>query len=323
MFVELVPDQRIRLERFPGYLARSESSDGASGRKQASYDSMMFVPVGEPAVRVAGVKRGEFHFAASIPNDEFARLQSDPEVTPRLNDMPFWLLGAFNHRAGMMTNKKIRQAFQAALDLEAVMRGVYGDRRFWRISASLVPDGHPLWTDAGKEYLNQRNPARARQLLAEGGYKGEPVRWLTTMEYADFGTAAQVAKPMLERAGFVVDLQLTDWATLISRRARPELWDVFVTSDALAPEPALLLSLQPTWPGWYDNRDMGAMLTLLRRYADPKARRNLWARMQRLWYEDAASIKFGDFYSMDVQRRELKGFTNKPVPIWWNSWLER
>ena len=179
-----------------------------------------------------------------------------------------------------------------------------------------------MWNDAGKELVNQKNPSRARQLLTEAGYKGEPVRWLTTMEYADFGTAAQVAKPMLERAGFAVDLHVVDWATLVSRRARPELWDVFVTSFIFVPDPTLILVLQPTWPGWYDNRDMNAMMTLLRRHGDLKVRSELWQRMQRLWYEDAGTIKFGEFFGLQLLRKELKGYVSVPTQVWWNTWLE-
>jgi ABC-type transport system substrate-binding protein len=113
-----------------------------------------------------------------------------------------------------------------------------------------------------------------------------------------------------------------DWATLVSRRARPELWDVFSTGFGTVPDPAFMLVLQPGWPGWYDNREMNAMMTLLRRHSDPKVRLDIWKRMQKLWYEDAGSIKHGDSYRLHLHRRELKGYTNMPTHVWWNAWLE-
>ncbi|MGH2373865.1 MAG: ABC transporter substrate-binding protein [bacterium] len=321
-FVERLPDRHVRLDRYDGYAARSEQPDGQAGRKHAYFDSILFIPVPDAAVRIAGVKRGDYHFGAAIPSDEYDRLRADPDIVPALVSVPSWLGAIFNHRTGLMTNRKIRQAFQAALDQEAVMQAAYGNRRFWQINPGLMPRDHPMWTDAGKEFVNQKNPARARQLLAEAGYKGEPVRWLTTTEYADFGTAAQVTKPMLERAGFTVDLQVVDWATLIARRSRPELYDVFITSFIFVPDPTLMLVLQSTWPGWYDNRDMNAMMTLLRRHADPKVRQELWGRMQKLWYEDAGTIKFGEYFGLQLHRKELKGYLNVPTQVWWNSWLE-
>jgi peptide/nickel transport system substrate-binding protein len=322
-FVEHLPDRHVRLDRFEGYAARTEEPDGATGRKHAYFDSIYVIPVPDPAVRVAGVKRGEFHFGETIPPDEYDRLRADPELVAHIGSTPLWLTAVFNHRSPLMGNRKIRQAFQAAIDHEAVMRAAYGSPRFWRLDPGLMPKEHYMWTDAGKEFYNQKNPTRARQLLTEAGYRGEPVRWITTMEYVAYGTAAQVVKPMLERAGFTVDLQVVDWATLVARRARPELWEVFSTAFSFVPDPVFLLALAPTWPGWYDNRDMNAMMTLLRRHADPKVRHDLWKRMQKLWYEDAGTIKFGDYFLLHLHRRELKGYVDSPTHVWWNAWLER
>jgi peptide/nickel transport system substrate-binding protein len=229
----------------------------------------------------------------------------------------------FNKRAGMMTNPKIRQAFNTALDNEAIMRSAFGPRDLWRLDPSIMARGHPMWTDAGKEFYNQKNPERARQLLAEAGYRGEPLRWLATMEYPWMGTAAMAAKPMLERAGFVVDLQFVDWATLVARRARPELYDVFTTGFSLVPDPTFLLALSPVWPGWYENRDMAAMLTLMRRHTDPKVRMEIWNRAQRLYYEDMPAVKVGDFFFVHVARREFEGYTGRPMSTFWNTWLSR
>jgi peptide/nickel transport system substrate-binding protein len=322
-FVEHLPDRHIRLDRFDGYASRTEAPDGATGRKHAHFDSIFFVPVPDPAVRIAGVRRNEFQFADTVPPDEYARLRGDRSLTPHIVSTPLWLTAVFNHRSPLMADRRIRQAFQIAIDHEAVMRAAYGDRRFWRLDPGLMPREHHMWTDAGKERFDVNDPARARQLLQEAGYRGQPVRWLTTMEFVAYGTAAQVAKPMLERAGFNIDLQVVDWATLVARRARPELWDVFSTAFGFVPDPIFLLTLNPAWPGWFNNRDMNAMMTLLRRHADPNVRRDLWARMQRLWYEDAGSIKFGDYFLLHLHRRELRGFVDSPTNIWWNSWLER
>jgi peptide/nickel transport system substrate-binding protein len=321
-FVEHLPDRHIRLDRFEGYASRTEEPDGTTGRKSAHFDSILFLPVSDAAVRISGVKSGEYHFADSIPSDEFARLRADRDLVPFVDENPRWLHAVFNHRSPLMSNQKIRQAFQAALDHEAVMRAAFGPSQFWRLDPGIMSREHFMWTDAGREFYNQKNPTRARQLLTGAGYKDEPLRWLTTMEYPHFSTAAQVSKPMLERAGFSVDLQMMDWATLISRRGRPDLWDVFVTAHGLRPDPTQLLPLDPNWSGWYDHRDMRAMISLMRRHSDPKVRHDLWVRMQRLFYEDAASIKFGDFFPLHLHRKELQGYVSRPTHVWWNSWLE-
>ncbi len=322
-FVEHLPDRHVRLERFDGYASRSDAPDGFAGRKTAYLDTLLFVPVPDVAVRIAGVQRGEYHFADSVPQDEFARLQADPAVVPFIPPVPLWLTTVFNKRSGPFVNRKLRQAWLAALDMEAVMRGTFGSPRFYRLDPALLPKPHYMWTDVGKEHYNQKNPERARQLLAEAGYRGEPIKWMTTMEYQAYGVSAQIAKPMLERVGFVFDFQVVDWATLISRRNWPDLWDALNTAQLTFPDPTQVLVLNASWPGWYENREMQAMLTLLARHADPRVRMAIWRRAQRLFWEDVPAIKYGDYFLLHVHRRELRGYTGQPGHAFWNVWLER
>lgn len=322
-FVEHLPDRHIRLDRFEGYIPRGEEPDGETGRKHAYLDSLFFIPLPDASVRIAGVQRGEYHFARWVPPDEFARLRAIPGVVPHVVGTPWQLVVVFNHRAGLMTNPKIRQAFQAALDYEAVLRGTFGPREFWRMNPGLVPIGHPMWTDAGKEFYNQKNPAKARQLLTEAGYAGQPLRWVTTMELPAYGISAQLAKPMQERAGLVVDLQFMDWASAVARRGRPELWDAFSTAMPPQVDPALSPFLVPGGIGWYDYIEKNAMLTLMRRHSDHKVRMDIMRRLQTLWFEHAGFISYGDYFGLNLHRRELHGYMSRPSEIWWNSWLER
>ena len=321
-FVEHLPDRHIRVDRFDQYKPVAEAPSGMAGRREALLDSILFLPVPDPAVRVAGVIRGDFQFADTVPHDEYPRLRAIRGVVPFTDPMAWWHAFIFNHQSPLMRDRRIRQAFQAALDMDPIMRGVYGPRQFWRLDPGLVPKEHPMWTDAGKEFYNQKNPERARQLLAEAGYKGEPIRWLVTTEIMPHFVSVNIAKPQLERAGFVIDLQVTDWATVVSRRVRPELYEVHTTRLGFVPDPTQLLVMLPTWPGWYANRDMQGMMTLLRRHAAPHVRKEIWARAQRLFYEDAATIKLGDYFTMHLLRGEVKGFTGIPGTHHWNVWLE-
>lgn len=266
------PDRHIRLDRFDGYVSRTEAPEGNTGRKFAYLDSIFFVPVSDLAVRIAGTRRGDFQFAEQIPSDQHEQLRSDSNLVPYVATLPFWNAAIFNNRQGLMANPKIRQAFLAAIDDEPVMRAAFGPTQFWRLDAGVMPKEHPMYTDAGKEFYNQKNPSKARALLQEAGYRGEPVRWMTTTEFPHQAVSAQVVKPMLERAGFVVDLQVSDWATVVGRRVRPELWEVFSTQIAFFPDPVFQVPLQHTWPGWWSHRDGMAMMELLRRHTNPQTR---------------------------------------------------
>ena len=69
---------------------------------------------------------------------------------------------------------------------------------------------------------NEHNTAKAKRLLQEAGYKGEPIRFMTTQEYKYMYDFALVTKQQLEDVGFDIDLQVLDWATVVKRRSQPE-----------------------------------------------------------------------------------------------------
>ena len=322
-FGEYLPDRHVRLDRFDQYKSVDEAPSGFAGRREAYVDSIFFLSLPDPAVRVAGVTRGEYQFADTVPHDEFPRLQGVRGVVPFVIPVPAWQGFIFNKRQGVMTDVRMRRAVQVALDMDAILRGTFGPRQFWRVDPGMMPKEHPLWNDAGKEFYNQKNPERARQLLAEAGYRGQPIRWLVSSEFVPHLTATSIAKAQLERAGFVIDLQVSDTATVGTRRARPDLYDVFTTGFSFVPDPTNLLVLLPSFPGWYESREMDAHLKLLTRHTDPKVRKEIWKRAQRQFYEDAATVKIGDWYWLHALREEVKGFTGVPGPYYWNVWLDR
>jgi peptide/nickel transport system substrate-binding protein len=65
-FVEHRPDRHIRLTRFKDYSARAEPPDGFGGKRTAWLDEILFVPVPDTAVRLAGVETGEYHHAMFV-----------------------------------------------------------------------------------------------------------------------------------------------------------------------------------------------------------------------------------------------------------------
>lgn len=322
-FVEHTPDVRIRLERFDRYRPRTDPPDGQAGRREPLLDAIEILPVPDASVRIAGVIRGDYHFAHSIPTDEYARLRAITSVAPLVIGTPQWAGFVFNHRSGLMTGKALRRAALAALDEEAILRGTYGPRQFWRATPSFFPPGHAMWTEAGAAVYRQRDPALARRMLEDAGYRGQPVRWMVSSEMPHHLTAATIARSQLEDAGLVIDLQVMDWATLVGRRSRPEGWDVFTTTFGFVPDPVFLLPLQPGWPGWYQDREMQAYLRLLWRHADPQVRQAIWARAQRRFYEEAVAARLGDWFPLQLHRAELRGVVAGPGTFHWNVWMAR
>jgi peptide/nickel transport system substrate-binding protein len=323
-FVEHKPDRHIRLARFKDYAARTEAPDGYGGRRTAYVDEIHFVPVPDVAVRLAGAETGEFHYAQQIKQDQYERIKGLPALDARIVKPWGWITAVPNHKQGLMTQKKLRQAIQAALDLEPIMAAAVGNRDFYRVDGALFyPEQRQWHTQVGAAVHHQKNPAKARKLLAEAGYAGQPVRWITTKEYEWMYKSALVAKQQMEDAGFKVDLQVVDWATLVQRRNKPELFDIFSTGFTLTVDPALATSLQCNWPGWWCHEEKDRLMTDLARESDPRKRRAIIERVQAIFHDDVGRLKLGDYFLLDVTRKELRGFTSTPELFLWNAWLAR
>jgi peptide/nickel transport system substrate-binding protein len=321
-FVEHKPDRHIKLARFKEYSARPEPPNGYGGKRTAFVDEIRFIPVPDVAVRLAGVETGEYHFAQQIKQDQYDRIKTIAGIEPRVIRFGGWPTAVINHKQGLMTNKKLRQALQAALDMEPILTAGYGNKTFYRLDGSVFPPEQALWhlPVAGGVY-NQKSRDKARRLLQEAGYNGEPIRWVTTKEYEWMYKIALVSKQQLEEAGFKIDLQVVDWATLVQRRNKPELYEIFSTGFTFTEDPALATALQCNWPGWWCHEEKDRLMADLARESDGKKRRAVIERIQAIFHEDVGRIKFGDSFALDIQRKELRDVGDMPLTYFWNAWL--
>ena len=170
---EWKPDQYIRMVRFDDYKPRNEKPNGYGGGKTAYLDEVRFQPVPEVATRVAQVETGELDFADDLNLDAYDRLKKNPNLRPIVSKPYYWLVAVLNKKEGLMTNAKLRQAWQAAIDIEPIMKNVAGGHtEFYRMDSSLIPPEIPAWhTKLSGLPWNERNKDKVKRLLAEAGYK--------------------------------------------------------------------------------------------------------------------------------------------------------
>jgi peptide/nickel transport system substrate-binding protein len=323
-FVEHRPDRHIKLARFKDYSPRAEAPSGFSGKRTAWLDELHFLPVSDTAVRLAGVQSGEYHHAMFIKQDAYERIKSQPDLESRIVKPRGWALLSLNHKAGLMTSKPLRQAVQAGLDMEPIMAAGFGHKDFYSLGPALFFAEQAWHSTAGGTPYNQRDKEKARRLMKEAGYARQPVRLITTQEYEFMYKTGLVAKQQLEELGFAIDLQVVDWATLNHRVQKPELWEMYTTGYPLNPDPALHVAFRCSFQGWWCNEEKERLVSELRQESDIKKRKALVERIQTIFYEDVGQVKLGDYNTLDVARRDLRGdFRTAPRLYFWNSWLAR
>lgn len=323
-FVERIPDRHTRFVRFDKYAARKEPPTGFGGKKIPYVDELIFIPVPDVTTRIAGTQSGDFQVGNRLAPDAYKRLKEDPKLDPVIVKAGDYIVGVFNKKTGPFTNKKLRQAALAALDMEAIMKGAMGQEEFYGLHNSVIAMRESIWwTDAGKEQYNQKNKEKAKRLLKEAGYKGEPIRWMCTMAYEWMYKSSLVAKQQLEDVGFKVDLQVLDWATVVQRRNDPAFYDVFVTGMIFFGDPTQVLTLSCDWPGWTCNPSIEALMTKLTQEITYEKRFALWKEIQKIYWDEVPVLQFGDYYILRVKQKNVKGDFNMIEPFFWNAWIEK
>src|SRR3989440_3003797 len=323
---EWKPDQYIRMVRFDDYKSRNDAPNGYGGGKTAYLDEVRWQPVPEVATRVAQVETGELDFADDLNLDAYDRLKKNSNLRPLVSKPYYWLVAVLNKKEGLMTNQKLRQAWQAAIDIEPIMKNVAGGHsEFYPMGFSpAIVEITPGRTKLSGLPWNEHNREKAKKLLQEAGYKKEPIRFVTTQEYKWMYDFALLTKQQLEDAGFTIDLQVVDWATVVKRRNNPKEYDVFTTGMGSFYDPTHHIYLTPGWPGWTTDEDIAKIQQELARETDPKKRMALWEKQTRQFYEKVPVIRYGDLFGLRAMRTSMKGFNEKTERIrFYNVWLDK
>lgn len=318
-FQERRPDQFVVLTRFDGYAARSEAASGYAGKREAKIAELRFIPVPNANTRVEGVIAGQYHFADQLPVESYKRIAATASVKPILvmpYGFPYFVL---NTRQGPFADKKVRQAYQLALSNSEMLLAAFGDEKFFRVTGSHFPKTSPFHSEAGSNAYNKADAAAARKLLAEAGYNGAPIRILNSKQFDFHHAMALVMAESLKAAGFKVQLDVVDWATLVQRRADPALYDVFITHSGYFPEPMLSPPQLGTGaPGWWDSPAKIATLSAFNAESDPVKRGQLWGKVQEVVYDEVPYVRAGEFAALSASSARMLGFTPMPMPAFWN-----
>jgi peptide/nickel transport system substrate-binding protein len=318
--IEYKPDTWVRVGKFPQYVSPPGKTDGYVGRREALVDEIRFLPSPNPTTRADGLLAGQYHWADNLTPESYARIHGKPDVVPGTLTAALWVLFIMNNKKGVMSNVLTRRAAQAAINCTDALAAAFGDKSLWTLQGSIYPDG-TAWYDPEAPGYNQGNTDKAAALLKQAGYKGEPIRILTSTQYDYQYKTAQVIEANLTEAGFKIDLVVTDWATILQRRQNPDQWDAFVTGHGVVPEPSSITVVNPSYPGWWDTPDKHAALEAFVTESDPAKRVPLWHKLQAQFYIDVPTVKIGAGYTTFGASKRMAGYYPGIWPAFWNTKL--
>lgn len=326
---EWTRDSKLRLERFDEYVSSAETVMGYGGKKYAWADAIEFYPVPEESARVAGLQAGDYHMDdRGIGNDQYEVLQGQPGLIAEILPPTNWDLHFLNWESPMFKdNLAMREAILYAMDPLPQLQSGRGGGDFVRLDPGLMMQQTAWYTTAGAEgRYNVYNPDTAKAKLQEAGYAGETLRFLTTQEYSYMYGQVIVMKQQLEDVGIVVDMQVTDWATVLENRAKPEAWEMFLTGHGFVPDPSQIsyVGQMNIYPGWWSSESSLALAADLLSETEFETRYGIWEQVQTAAYTELPALKTGDASICSFRSESVGGWDGQfeRGGKYWNFWIK-
>ncbi|CCM79851.1 ABC transporter substrate-binding protein [Rhizobium mesoamericanum] len=314
----------------PFYVPRKEPPSYYSGRKVAMFDKIEISYVPDPNTALAGMLTGKFDIWSAPPMDSVVALRGKPDLvvdkgTPAQGNIrPNYLVPPFN-------NVKARQALAYLIDQSEINLLSVGDPQFWRTCYAYLKCGSK-YGDEGA-YTGHRGVAdydKAKTLLQESGYKGEPIVILDPTDAAYDHAQMLYVAAQLRKIGANVDVQSMDWSTLASRRiskkpASEGGWNLFssIMEGEAATSPLRHLQLasncENAWFGWPCDAEIEQLRAAFIGAKDDDQRKEVAYKLQKRASEYLPFILTGESNYARVHRSDIEGF-NAAAPrlYFWN-----
>src|ERR1700732_4345491 len=234
---EFQPGVKAVYEKNTDYVPRKEPPSWTSGGKVVKVDRVEWITMADAQTAMNALQSGDIDFMENPSFDFLPVLAANPgKKVETLNKLGFQTLGRMNFLYPPFDNVKVRRAALMAMNQKEVLDALIGNPEYYRICGAFFVCGTPLATEEGSESLVKGNGmAQAKKLLAESGYDGTPVVIMAPGDVVTLKAQPIVAAQQLRDAGFKVDVQATDWQTVVSRRTSQKPvkeggWNMFFTN---------------------------------------------------------------------------------------------
>jgi peptide/nickel transport system substrate-binding protein len=209
-FVSRVQQDRIILKRFDKYW----------NKDAYHFDKVVFLPIPDASVRLANLRAGDLDITEGIAASDIKTVQADSKLAlAKVTGLGYMGL-TYNIANGSVSpdnpfakDARVREAFSLALDRDAINQVVFeGQYTPSNQAFSPVSPYHVNLPVAG------RDVEKAKALLAAAGIKTPLNVDILVPNNPTSLQVGQVIQAMASEAGFNVNLQMTEFATLLDRQ---------------------------------------------------------------------------------------------------------
>jgi len=306
-------------ERNPDYVPAAGVPSLTAGAKVAHFDRVEWRIIPDAGTAAAALQAGEVDWVETPPPEIQLLLRRQRALQlAALDPLPNVGILRLNHLHPPFDNPDLRRALYPAIDQADYMAAVVGtDPMLYSTGVGVYTPGSSYASRAGMEpLLSPRSIDRARALRRAAGYDGGTMRLIGPTDILAPSALTQVAADMFSKLGFNLDLALSDWGTVVQRRASKEPvekggWSALLTAlnstDAADPglHPLLRGNGTQGWPGWPTIPELEQLRDSWFNAEDPGERHRLADEMQRVALNAVAFIPVGAYLQLTALRRNL------------------
>jgi peptide/nickel transport system substrate-binding protein len=329
---ERVPGAKVVYERNENYVPRaSGTTEWTAGPKIVNVDRIEWNVIPDAATAMGALQNGEADWWEQPTFDLLPLLHKTSNLTLDILDPTgFPSMLRFNQLFPPFDNPAIRRALLGAVDQADFMTAVAGtDPSGWKDKVGYFPPGSPLANDVGMKVLEgPRDLDKVKKDLVASGYKNEKIVVMVASDFPVLNAMGQVGADMLQKVGMNVDLQITDWGSVVQRRAsrKPPAeggWSVFFTSfggiDQFTPAGHLGLRGNGTngWFGWATEPKLEELRAAWFAAPDLAAQKKIGEEIQAEAFENPPYLPLGEYFQPTAHSKAVTGLV-KGMPIFWN-----
>lgn len=244
--------------------------------------TIRFVEVPEVPERVNGLRAGDFQFACDLPPDQIKTVEGDGRLQVVGGLIPNHRITTFDKFDTSLRDPRVRQAMTHAIDRQAIVDSLWQGR-------TRVPPGLQ-WEFYGYMFVQgwtvpPYDQARARDLLKQAGYKGDPIPYRLLNDYYTNQTAtSQVLQSMWQQVGLNVVIEMKEnWAQIFDRAGKRGVHDWSNSAVFNDPVSSIVSQHGPQGQqqqtGEWTNDEMNTLSVAMTTSTDKDARHRMFARM--------------------------------------------
>jgi len=317
--------QYVELQRFDGYVARSDASSGFTGAKKAEVEKVRFIIVPDAAAAKAALFSNGLDVVPEASSSDLQELRARQDVKVEISSTMGLNGLLFQTRDPLLRDVRIRRALALSLDTEEIARTV--SEGLSKRNNSAIPSSSPFHSPVQATGFKQ-DLAEARRLLAAAGYTGQPIKLVATKRYNSLFDAAVLVQAMAQAVGLKIEIEVLDWATQLDRYGKGDYQLMsFTYSPRLDPALSYEMLMGPkerqprkVW----DNPEAQARLAVATDSADRAERQAIFDDLHRRMLEEVPIVVFYNGADVAAMRRNVVGYKAWPasLPRLWNVRLQ-